>query len=312
MLSRLAESLYWIGRYVERAENTARMLNVNYYATLEAGGRVSEEWKPLLDISGTKHGFADHRGRAEAHSVAAWLAFDRRNASSIASSLARARENARGLRDRLPSEMWEELNRSYLDLCFQSEEVLERDGLYEYCSAARDASQMFFGIAFATLPRDEGWSFMRAGQMLERGDNVLRLLQVRYGKGGSVPTPVQAAVDNHRWMAVLKTVSAYEAYRKCEHGGLNPRTIARFLILDADFPRSVRSSGENLHHALERIERLHPRLHPELLREAKWLLARLEHASVDDILDGQGPDLDTLLSDFNTVGSAIYAAYFTV
>ena len=156
MLSRLAESLYWIGRYVERAENTARMLNVNYYATLEAGGRVSEEWKPLLDISGTKHGFAEHRGRAEAHSVAAWLAFDRRNASSIASSLSRARENARGLRDRLPSEMWEHLNSAYLELCFQSEEVLERDGLYEYCSAARDASQMFFGIAFATLPRDEG------------------------------------------------------------------------------------------------------------------------------------------------------------
>ena len=311
MLSRLAESLYWIGRYVERAENTARMLNVNYYATLEAGGRVSEEWKPLLDISGTKHGFAEHRGRAEAHSVAAWLAFDRRNASSIASSLSRARENARGLRDRLPSEMWEHLNSAYLDLCFQSEEVLERDGLYEYCSAARDASQMFFGIAFATLPRDEGWSFMRAGQTLERGDNLLRLLQVRYGKSGAI-SPVQAAVDNHRWMAVLKTVSAYEAYRKCEHGGLNPRTIARFLILDASFPRSVRYSGENLHDALFQIERIHPQAHPELLREARWLLARLEHASVDDILDGQGPDLDTLLSDFNAVGSAIYAAYFTV
>ena len=311
MLSRLAESLYWIGRYVERAENTARLLNVNYYATLEAGGRVSEEWRPLLEISGTKGGFSEQYGRADAHSVAAWLAFDRSNASSIASSLARARENARGLRDRIPSEMWEELNLAYLDLCFQNVDVLARDGLFEYCSAARDASQMFFGIAFATLPRDEGWSFMRAGQMLERGDNLLRLLQVRYSVR-SPSTPAQAAVDNHRWMAVLKTVSAYEAFRKSEHGGLDPRAIARFLLLNPYFPRSVRYSGENLHDALMQIERIHPNAHPSLLREAKWLMARLEHASVDDILDGQSPSLDTLLGDFNAIGSAIYAAYFTV
>ena len=311
MLSRLAESLYWIGRYVERAENTARLLNVNYYATLEAGGRVSEEWRPLLDISGSKSGFAEQYGRADANSVAAWLAFDRHNPSSIASSLARARENARGLRDRIPSEMWEELNRAYLNLCFQNEEMLARDGLYEYCSAARDASQMFFGIAFATLPRDEGWSFMRAGQMLERGDNLLRLLQVRYS-ARSPSTPAQAAVDDHRWMAVLKTVSAYEAYRKSVHSGLDPRAIAEFLLLNPYFPRSVRYSGENLYDALMQIERIHLQAHPELLREARWLLARLEHAGVDDILERQAPSLDQLLNDLNTIGSAIYAAYFTV
>lgn len=311
MLSRLAESLFWIGRYVERAENTARLLNVNYYATLEAGGRVSEEWRPLLEISGTKLGFTEHYGRADAHNVAAWLAFDRNNPSSIASSLARARENARGLRDRIPSEMWEELNRAYLNLCFQNVDVLARDGLFEYCSAARDASQMFFGIAFATLPRDEGWSFMRSGQMLERGDNLLRLLQVRYSVR-SPSTPTQAAVDNHRWMAVLKTVSAYEAYRKSEHGGLEPRSIAKFLLLNGYFPRSVRYCAENLNDALAQIDRIHPKAHPHLLRETRWLMARLEHANVDDILERQDPSLDTLIDDFNNVGSAIYAAYFTI
>lgn len=309
MLSRLAESLYWMGRYVERAENTARLLNVNYYATLETGGRVSEEWKPLLDISGTKEGFAEHFGRADAHSVATWLAFERRNSSSIASSLSRARENARGLRDRIPSEMWEAINRAYLDLCFQTEDVLARDGLFEYCSAARDLSQMFFGIAFATLPRDEGWSFMRSGQLLERGDNLLRLLQVRYGAAGT--GPVQAAVDNHRWMAVLKTVSAYEAYRKRKHSGLDPRVIAEFLLLDEAFPRSVRYTAANLHDALVQIQRLHPQAHPELLRQASWLRARLEHADVDDILERESPSLGELLVDFNAVGSGIYSAYFT-
>lgn len=310
MLSRLAESLYWIGRYVERAENTARLLTVNYYATVETSGQVGEEWGPLLDISGSKDNFARHHGRADASTVPAWLAFDRGNPSSVSSSLARARENARGLRDRIPSEMWESLNRAYHDLCFQDEAVLACDGLFEFCSAARDTSQFFFGIAFATLPRDEGWLFMRAGQMLERGDNVLRLIQARYRHHEVDPGLI--AVLNHRWIAVLKTASAYEAYRKCNHADLSPRTIAQFLLLDAAFPRSVRYSGENLHDALASIDRIHPGAHPALLREAKWLLARLEHASVDELMDRDQADLGTLLSDFGRIGSAISAAYFTV
>ncbi|UBV45215.1 alpha-E domain-containing protein (plasmid) [Deinococcus taeanensis] len=310
MLSRLAESLYWIGRYMERAENTARLLTVNYYATLETGGQVSEEWRPLLDISGGKDTFAQRYGRVDATTVPTWLAFDRTNPSSVSSSLARARENARGLRDRIPSEMWECLNRAYHDLCFQDEEVLARDGLFEFCSAARDTSQFFFGIAFATLPRDEGWLFMRAGQMLERGDNVLRLLQVRYRH--RAVDPALMAVNNHRWMAVLKTASAYEAYRKCNHASVTPRTIAEFLLLNAAFPRSVRYSSENLYDALAGIDRIHPGAHPELLREARWLLARLEHATVDELMDRDQQDLGTLLNDFNQIGSKISASYFTV
>lgn len=310
MLSRLAESLYWIGRYMERAENTARLLTVNYYATLETSGQVSEEWGPLLDISGSKENFVRLHGRADGRTVPAWLAFDRSNPSSVSSSLAQARENARGLRDRIPSEMWECLNRAYYDLCFQNEEVLDRDGLFEFCSAARDTSQFFFGIAFATLPRDEGWLFMRAGQMLERGDNVLRLVQTRYRSHAA--DPAQMAVHNHRWIAVLKTASAYEAYRKCNHANVSPRTIAEFLLLNPGFPRSVRYSGENLHDALAGIDRIHPGAHPALLREAKWLLARLDHATIEELIERDQAELGTLLTDFNRIGSAISASYFTV
>ncbi|MFC4452677.1 alpha-E domain-containing protein [Deinococcus sonorensis] len=310
MLSRVAESLFWIGRYVERAENTARLLDVNYYATLEAAGVVSEQWSPLLSICGSEDGFREQMGRADGRSVPAWLAFERANPGSIVSSIARARENARGLRDRIPSEMWEAINRAYLGLCFQDAGVLDRDELHEYCVAARDASHLFFGIAFATLPRDEGWSFLRAGQTLERGDNVLRLMQVRYRqRSGDLP---QLAVHNHRWVAVLKTVSAYEAYRKRRHSGLDPRTIAEFLVLETAFPRSVAYSAENLLDALTQIERAHPGIHPELTREARWLCARLQHASIDEVLGGDHQGLDTLLSDFAALGSAIHAAYFTV
>lgn len=310
MLSRIAESLYWIGRYVERAENAARLLNVNYYAGLESSGQVTEEWGPLLDISGSKEQFAQKYGRADVSNVPLWLATDRENPSSISSSLARARENARGLREKIPSEMWETINRAYHDLCFENDDMLARDGLFEYCNSVRDLSQFFFGIAFATFPRDEGWLFLRAGQMLERGDNGLRLLQVRYRNHDIDPTVI--AEHQHRWIAVLKSASAYEAYRKCNHADLSPRTIAQYLLLDADFPRSVRYSGENLHDALASLDRQHPGAHPELLREAKWLLARLEYVGVDEMLADQQRGLEGLLADFNRIGSAIMSSYFVV
>ncbi|BDP40452.1 hypothetical protein DAETH_04210 [Deinococcus aetherius] len=312
LLSRLAENLFWIGRYVERAENTARLLNVNYYATLEMTGRAREHWAPLLELTGGERRLREKYGRVDARSVSAWLAFDRDNPSSIASSVLRARENARGLRDRIPSEMWEAINRTYLNVCFQNEGVIDRDGLFEFCASARDASQFFFGIAFATLPRDEGWSFLRAGQMLERGDNVVRVLQTHYQvmDGQSPSDPTRRAVQDQRWVSVLKGASAYEAYRKRVQSGIDPVRIGGFLLLDEFFPRSVRYSAENLHDALTQIDRHHPGAHPDILRLSRWLVARLQFAGVEDILEREDPGLDELLGDFNRVGAAINAAYF--
>jgi uncharacterized alpha-E superfamily protein len=154
MLSRIAENLYWIGRYVERAENTARLLDVNYYAIVEAAvvprargaatkSIVTEQWAPLLTMTGDEQAFRAHFERADGRTVPEWLAFHARNSSSIRSSLARARENARTLRDRISLEMWEALNRAYLQLCFDTEQVLEQDRLHEYCVAARETSHLF-------------------------------------------------------------------------------------------------------------------------------------------------------------------------
>lgn len=312
LLSRLAENLFWIGRYVERAENTARLLNVNYSATLEMTGRAREYWTPLLELTGGEGRLREKYGRVDARSVSAWLAFDQGNPASIASSVLRARENARGLRDRIPSEMWEALNRTYLNVCFQNEGVIDRDGLFEFCASARDAAQFFFGIAFATLPRDEGWSFLRAGQMLERGDNVIRVLQTYY-RGMDAQAAQDAtgrAVQDQRWVSVLKGASAYEAYRKRVQGGLDPVRIGEFLLLDEYFPRSVRYSAENLHDALTQIDRWHPGAHPDILRLSRWLVARLQFAGAEDILEREDPGLGELLGDFNRVGAAINAAYF--
>jgi len=305
MLSRVAENLYWIGRSVERAENTARLLEVNYYATLEATDLVSEQWGPLLSITGSQHDFP---GKPDGRTVPHWLAFDTANRGSIRSSLTQARENARSLRDRISSEMWECVNRAYLALCFETESVLERDGLHAYCEAARETSHLFFGIAEATLLRDQGWHFLQAGRLLERGDNLLRLMGVRYGGGGEAE--VAQAVENHRWMAVLKSVSAYEAYRKAYQTRLDPRRIAEFLLLAPEFPRSVRHSAEALREHLEAIAACNPGSRRDALREVGWLAARLEYSRVEGILDALDPSLEQLLSDFSAVGSAIHGAYF--
>lgn len=158
MLSRIAENLYWIGRYIERAENTASLLDVNYHANVEAPvipgakGIVTEQWAPLLALTDDEAAFREHFDRADGRTVTEWLAFHPQNSSSIRASLARAREDARGLRDRISLEMWETLNRAYLELCFSTDRVLEQDGLHEYCVAAREASHLFSGIAYATLP----------------------------------------------------------------------------------------------------------------------------------------------------------------
>ena len=308
MLSRVAESLFWIGRYIERAENNARLLDVNYYATLEGAGLVTGQWGPLLAITGGEDTFRARGDRVDARRVSHWLAFASDNHSSIRSCIAQARENARGLRDRISTEMWECLNKTYHDLCFDTERILENDELHAYCNAVREASHLFHGMAAATLLHDQGWEFLRAGQMLERGDNVLRLLQVRYRrKGGEV---FAEALENHRWMAVLKTASAYEAYRKRHHTRLEPRRIAEFLLLEEKFPRSVLYSATRLRSSLRAIGDANKGVKSGALRRVGWLAARLEYASVDRILDHDDPSLETMIEDFAGIGLEVSAAYF--
>lgn len=316
MLSRIAENLYWIGRYVERAECTARLLNVNYLALVEAPlapgarGIVTEQWRPLLTITGDEEAFRARYERADAASVPAWLATDRENPGSICSSLAFAREGARTLRDRISTEMWEALNRTYLSLCVEQQGTLDEDALYDFCVSARDASHLFFGIADATLPRDLGWYFLRAGQYVERADSTVRTLQVRYRQSHSEP-PVAAGVAAHRSMALLKSLSAFEAFRKHYHGQLEPRMMAEFLLLDPNFPRSLRFCARVLHEILIELRQRNPDTPRTPERRAGWLYAQLEYLdSAAQIIEEDRPSLDALLELLAEVSNAITETYF--
>jgi uncharacterized alpha-E superfamily protein len=317
MLSRIAENLYWIGRYIERAENTARLLDVNYHAIVEAPvvpgtrGIVLEQWAPLLSMTGDEHVFRQYFDRADNRTIPEWLAFHPQNPSSIRSTLTHARENARTLRDRISLEMWEALNRSYLQLCFGTEHILEHDGLHEYCVAVRETSHLFFGIAYATLPRDLGWYFLHAGQYLERADNLLRFLQVRY-RSRSEHLPTAQGLENHRGMALLKSVSAYEAFRKKYHTALETRRIAEFLLLDAHFPRSMRYSVTALYQVLQAIAQLNIGTSTHPTREAGWLSAQLEYmADIGQIIEKGEPSISELLKSLAHLSDTIGKAYFS-
>lgn len=317
MLSRIAENIYWLGRYVERAENTARLLDVNYHALMEAplvpgaADIVIEQWAPLLVITETETAFRQYFERADAQNVPYWMSLHEGNVSSIRSSLAYARENARTLRGRISTEMWEAINRTYLALCIEVKESLEEDKLHSYCVEAREASHLFFGIADATLPRDLGWYFMRAGQYLERADNTLRTLMVRH------PTyekqaPVAEGIELHRGMALLKSLSAFEAFRRHSHDGLAAVNVAEFLLLEPNFPRSVRFSVRVLHEILLELATRNPDVSTEARRKAGWLSAQLEHLEdVSAITEKREPSLESILAALADISDTLSGIYFS-
>jgi uncharacterized alpha-E superfamily protein len=312
MLSRIAESLFWMGRYVERMENTARLLDVNYHATLEGAGALEAQWEPLLDITFTKDTFGEFFTATDTQSVSLWLAVHTENSASVLSSLTFARENARSLRNRISTEMWESLNMAYHSICSKSG-FFDESSLHHFCNEARDASHLFFGIAEATLPRDMGWHFLQSGRMVERADNVARLLEVIYPLFTHHQGGMAALTDHHRWTALLKSVSAYEAYLKTPMHFFESQSIAAFLLLSPKFPRSLSYSLATLADHLERIAKENPGVPQNVQRKLGWLRAQLEYIDhVDDVLTEEKPSLAQLLESINQVAAEITKSYFAL
>lgn len=316
MLSRLADALFWMGRYLERAEHTARLLDVNYHAIAEAPlapagrGIVAEQWAPLLAITGSDDAFRTHFDRADAASVPAWLAVHPGNPASIRASLTFARANARTVRDRISTETWEAINRAYLTLAAGREEAPEEDALHGYCVAVREASHLVLGIAHATLPRDLGWSFFRAGQYVERADGIVRTLRVR-ARHDFGSEAVASGLEAHRAMALLKSMSAYEAFRKRHRRTPERTSIAAFLLLEPTFPRSLRYCLSTLDDVLRQVAAENPGVAAEPQRQAGWLAARIAYCpDVRRILDDGDPSLDELQDAIGGISDAIARTYF--
>lgn len=237
LLSRVADAVYWMARYIERAENVARYIGVNLNLQLDLPGDPSQQWQSLIDTSGDSEAFAKRHGVATQHNVVDFLTFDATNPNSIISCMRAARENARSVRETISSEMWEQVNEMYLHLSSQHLSP-GAEWLPEFFRQLRLSSHLFQGIADATMTHNEAWHFARLGRKLERADKTSRILDVKYFMLLPSLSDVGTPYDDIHWSAVLKSVSGLEMYRK-KYGRLEPRDIVNFLVMDRDFPRAI-------------------------------------------------------------------------
>jgi uncharacterized alpha-E superfamily protein len=311
MLSRIADSLFWLGRYIERAEDTARILDVTFHTLLEQALQPYRlRWDPILSMAGEEALFRQLYGEANAHNVFEFLAFQAANPSSILQCVSKARENARTIRDRISREMWEDLNGLYLTLGrFDPREEIPV-GPHRFCTRAIFGCHRFHGVSDATLPHDEGWDFLRAGWALERAEMTARLVDVQYRT--LLDTPSGVAPDNHQWMAVLKSVGAYEAYHRQYHSPIEPERVAEMLILQPLHPRSICFSVTEMQAGLRAISKTGPGAYAnEAERLTGKVLERLRYDRIEEILrSGLHQYLTELISMFNAIGQAIARSYF--
>jgi uncharacterized alpha-E superfamily protein len=238
LLSRVADAVYWMGRYIERAENVARFLDVNHNLSIDLPDGYSRQWQPVIDTTGDSLLFRQRYGVASQESVTRFLAFDPEYPNSVYSCIRNARENARSVRETISSEMWQQINDLYLAITEASRRE-ERWSLPALCQMLRMGCHLFTGILHVTMSHNEAWHFIRLGTLLERADKTSRILDVKYFILLPSVNDVGTPYDDLQWTALLKSVSGFEMYRK-RYGRIVPESIVDFLLLSGEFPRSVR------------------------------------------------------------------------
>jgi uncharacterized alpha-E superfamily protein len=312
MLSRIADSLFWLARYMERAEDTARILDVNYYMLLEESDKFYRlRWDPLLVMAGEEPRFRELYEEANAHTVFEFLAFRQDNPNSIVQCISKARENARAIRDRLSREMWEDINGLYHAVsAFDSRQEITA-GPHRFCDVVKFGSHRFHGVTDATLPHDESWQFLRLGCYLERAEMTTRLVDVQYQYLLETLQPMEQP-DNHQWMAVLKSVGAYEAYHRKYYSQIQPEQVAEMLILHPQHPRSIRFSINEVLFGLQALSGTAPGSYSnEAERLTGKVLEGLRYDKIEEIFArGLHAYLSELLGLCLTIGEEIARSYF--
>ncbi|RYZ88497.1 MAG: alpha-E domain-containing protein [Proteobacteria bacterium] len=313
MLSRVANSIYWMNRYIERAENYARFMSVNFNLALDLPPNVVPQWEPLLIATANNFGFYEHYQEATRENVIEYMTFDKRNPSSIVSSLNFARENARTVRETISREMWEKLNELY--------HMVQGTGNHadwslgqtqDFFTEISYGAQLFYGIIDATITRNEAWHFARVGRFTERADKTTRFLDVKYftllPADGSASTTLDLVI----WAAVLKSVSAYNMFRQ-QYRSLTPANIVEFLLLDKLFPRAAAHCIRQAELSLYEISGtlVSQGFGNSAERAISKLRSDLEFTVVDDVFkSGLHEFLDNFQTQTNEIGSEIYKTYF--
>jgi len=314
MLSRVANTFYWMVRYVERADNLARLIDVNQQLLLDSerldSDRLRGFWQPIILSTGDEESFNSLYDKAGSAEVIRFLTNDPRNSNSITSCIGLARENARTVRDQLSDELWEEINALYLFTRSEDSTWLLASDPPRYYQNIRRSAETFLGIASSTISRNEAWDFMDLGRQLERADKTTRFLDVAsYLPGGAEGVEALSPGLLH-WTAILRSCGALGAFRTSNRT-VCAREVVGFLVFSKDFPRSVRFCIEKADISLHRISGT-PRgtFANDAERETGRLLADLNFGSTDEAFgNGLHEYLDSLQERFNRIGEAIFESY---
>ncbi len=312
MLSRVAHSIYWLNRYVERAENIARFIDVNLNLLLDSPTVMKQQWEPIVSTTGDRPLFKSRYGEATADNVIQFLTFDQAYPNSILSCLTIARENARSVREVISSEMWEQVNLFYLMVKEASQQRhLTLTQLPSFFAEVKTASHLFAGVTDATMSHNEGWHFGRVGRLLERADKTARILDVKYFILLPSPNDVGTALDELQWIALLKSASGYEMYRKRQRL-ISPDGIANFLILDREFPRSIAYCLLQAERSLHEISSTTlGSWNNSAERSLGKVRSELDFITIEEIIQqGLHEFLDHIQTQLNCVGASIFETFF--
>ena len=313
MLSRVADSIYWMNRYLERVENYARFMDVNFNLMLELPPNVSEQWKPLVLTTGDWALYESLYQTESKSQVIFFLGFDLNNPNSIYSSIRNARENARAVRPELTTEVWEQINHIYyLVKDGHGRKHWKKSDPRKFFTEVKKGCQLVHGIFDSTISRTDGWHFGKMGQLIERADKTSRVLDVKYHMLLPSNDTVGSPFDMIHWAALLKSVGAYDMYRK-KYGKLTPYDISEFLILDKVFPRAILRCLIHAENSLYKITGGGYGYSNIAEKRMGILKSQLEYEDINTIFDfGLHEYLDRLQEKLNEVSNGIFDTFFSI
>ena len=312
LLSRVADSIYWMARYVERVENSVRLMNVNWHLMLDLPQIQTNEWESLLHVSGDYDLFKEHYEVADARNVMQFMTFDKFNPNSMYACLTAARENARSVRDVVTAEMWEILNTLYLSVkAYDSNASGFHANPNEFYLEIQQGIQNFYGVVGANMFRGQGYDFFNVGIMLERADKTTRILDVRYFLLLPSLNEVGTALDDLQWSALLRSVSSIEPFAK-KYGPIEAKAIIEYLLLDVQNPRSLLHCITAADGALRDLSGTPVGMYTnDAERRSGQMLSELRYLHVNEIIrKGLHETLDDLQLRMNQIHVAIRERYF--
>ncbi|ADV51162.1 alpha-E domain-containing protein [Cellulophaga sp. E16_2] len=313
MLGRVANTIYWMNRYLERAENYARFMDVNYNLSLEMPPDEEQQWKPIVVITGDWELYKSLNTKVSKSKVIYFLAFDEKNPNSIYNCILNARENARAIRPEITKEFWEQINAlNYLVKAGLENKCHKENNLREFFTNVKNGCQLLYGMYDATISRNEGWHFGKLGQAIERADKTSRVLDTKYHLLLDSPNEVGSSLDLIQWSSLLKSVSAYDMYRK-KHGKLTSSSIAEFLILDTEFPRSILACLISAEQSLITLSGSSFGFSNSAQKQLGALKSQLEYTAINDVIaKGMHEYLDDIQQKLNGVSTAVYESFFSI